>query len=168
MDFSCKVTLNSMLREIKDLPCIREEDHIGKHQNFLPNPEFPSHYFNIYWNEEDGETVFLKSPPLWNECKDCGISILDEASACDDCLLEDRIHEIVKTYGSKIIITEGNILVEDFTEPSKVLQTVIWLDKTKEPFVSGHLINMTGRMPKRYRDALPDNAFIKVTEPPEF
>lgn len=167
MSVSCTEIIDSVLWGRESFSCIRPKNHLGNHQVFNPNPgSFPVTYKNICWNSDDGITAYLTSPRLWNECDDCGILILDKTERCDDCLLEDRIHEIVSKYSSEMIIMDGSISVEleKIPKNKNAEYIVIWHDKTKPPLISSYLQNVTGPMPKRYRQALPDNARIQNKE----
>lgn len=161
MEFPCNGSLVSILWDKDSIECIREDGHLGKHQAFRPNPEFPGYSFSITW-DEDEHGAFLRSPDLWNECDSCVILIQGTSSQCDDCLLEDRIHDIVKRYSDDMIICDGNIYIdqEHTAKNRKVDLKVSWLDKEKKSMVSAYLLNVTGPMPKKYREALPDNACI--------
>lgn len=167
MSGSCTEIMDSILWGGNRISCARPESHLGKHQAFKANfGSHPVNYMNICWNDEDGATTYLTCPLLWNECDDCGILILDKTEKCDDCLLEERIHEIVTKHYSEMIIVDGMISIELEKVPKNrnAEYTVIWHDETKPPLTSSYLQNVTGPMPKRYRDALPDNARIQNKE----
>lgn len=162
----CQVILDDVILGSTNTPCSREINHAGKHQAFKLNENsYPQTYKNFRWDEEDRASVYLTSPALWNECGRCGILILDKDVQCDDCNLEDCIHALIEEHGTDVIIVNGAIFIEEEKAKSnqKISMTVFWNDKNKRPLVSSYLQNVTGSMPKRYREALPDNATMVET-----
>jgi hypothetical protein len=163
----CAEFIESIIWDKNPIPCVRLLNHAGKHQAFKPNEgSSPVTYMDIRWDEDDGDMAYMDSPVLWNECDTCGILIRDEPVRCDDCLLEDRIHDIVSKYQNELIVVNGTLILEKekISKNMTIQRTVLWLDKTKPPLVSSYLHNVSGPLPKKYRVALPDNAKIKETK----
>lgn len=162
----CQGILDNHFIYAENVPCSREHNHAGKHQAFKPNlGSVPLTYMNYRWEDGDGGSVHLTSPQLWNECSHCGILILEDSVQCDDCNLEDRIHELVEKHYSGMVIFNGSIFLEEEKTKSNqgISLTVFWNDKNRKRLISSYLKNMTGPMPQKYRDALPDNAKIVET-----